>query len=201
MCTIDDDNDNESDDHQTSLDLSSYGDNSCHGDANPQPRPPVQDLDASAHSLEKQTILHCSTPLQKGHAYLPMQPSATPIHSVDTPSSHAHFSPLPSANVPVKLSPHASQGQRDNVIDLTQSEDEDSDVTYCSPTEEDHVYIDSEASLNRTRCDHHTTSSCYSNDSPSSLPVADNQCIVLPATPEHSTVRTTSIIMSYHGVL
>lgn len=202
MCTTGDDvedDDDDSDDHQTSLELSSYGDNSCHGNANPQPCPPVQDLDTSGYSLEKQTILHSSTPLHKGHTYLPVQPSATPTHNVDC-TGHEHFSSSPPASVPVKSSLHASQDQNDDVIDLTQSEDEDSDVTYCSTTE-DHIYIDSEASLNPTRFDHCTTASCYSNDSPSSLPAAENQCLVLPATPEHSAVRTTSIIMSYHGVL
>ena len=101
----------------------------------------------------------------------------------------------------MKSSPHASQDHSDDVIDLTHSEDEDSDVTYCSTAEGDHIYIDSGASLNPTRCDYCSTASYHSNDSPSSLQPADDQCMVLPATPEHSTVRTTSIIMSYHGVL
>ena len=96
---------------------------------------------------------------------------------------------------------HASQDHSDDVIDLTHSESEYSDVTYCSTAEGDHIYIDSEASLNPTRCGHRTTASYPSNDSPSSLQPADDQCIVLPSTPEHSTVRASSIIMSYHGVL
>ena len=161
----------------------------------------MQDLDTSTYSPEKPTILHCSTPLQTRQTDLPLQPLATPTHSVDSLPEQTHFSSLLSNNAPVKSSPHASQDHSDDVIDLTLSEDEDSDVTYCSTTEGDHIYIDSEASLNPTRCDYCSTASYHSNDSPSSLQPADDQCMVLPATPEHSTVRTTSIIMSYHGVL
>ena len=74
------------------------------------------------------------------------------------------------------------------------------DITYCSTVEGDHICIDSKALLNPTRCDHCSTASYHSTDSPSSLQPADDQCMVLPATSEHSTVRTTSIIISYLGV-
>ena len=134
-------------------------------------------------------MLHCSTPLKEQQPYLSLQTPPTPTHTVDSPPGKTH-SPL--TNIPSKTSSHVSRDCCDDVIDLTQS-DNDSDVTYCSDAEGDHVFIDSEASLNPTRCD----------DSPSPLPhaPANDQCIVLPATPEHSTVKTTSIILSYDGIL
>ena len=87
-------------------------------------------------------------------------------------------------NVTVITSPHLSRGQCDEVIDLTQSDD-DSDVTYCSAGEDDHIFIDSEASLNPTSCGHCPSAS-------SLLPAVDDQCVVLPATPEHSTTSILS---------
>ena len=91
--------------------------------------------------------------------------------------------------------PHLSRGQYDEVIDLTQSDDDDSDVTYCSAGEDDnYIFINSEASLNPISCDHCPSASLL-------LPSVDDQCVVLPATPKHSTVMTTSIIMSYQRAL
>jgi len=190
----------DSDDHQTSIELSSYSlsDNSSHGNVASQPHQPLQDPNIPTHSPTKETchdhsLPHCSTPL-KGQLCSPLQTPATPIHSIDSTLKRACHS-SPPITVSLKISPLSSC---DDVIDLTQNSDNDSDITYCSSAEGD-VYIDPEASLNPTRCSNSTTTTCYSNDSPS-LPATD-QCMVLPATPEHSTVRTTSIILSYHGVL
>ena len=186
------DDEADSDDHQTSLEISSYSlsDNSSHGDVSSQPNLPVQDPVKSLNSPEIKTpILHCSTPLkEQQQPHLSPQPPAPLTHSVDSPPSCSLSGPL--TNAPSKSSPQLSRDNCcDDIIDLTQSDD-DSDVTYCSDTEDDCIFIDSEASLNPTGC-----------DSPSSQSPANDQCIVLPATPEHSTVRTTSIVLSYHGVL
>ena len=185
----------DSDDHQTSIELSSYSlsDNSGHSNASSQPHPHLQDPDVSTNSSEKQTVLHCSTPL-KDHPCIPLEPPATTNHSMDSPPGKLKCSSTSLTNATVITSPHLSRGQCDEVIDLTQSNDDDSDVTYCSAGEDDHIFIDSEASLNPTSCDHCPSAS-------SLLSAVDDQCVILPATPEHSTVRTTSIIMSYQGAL
>lgn len=201
--TTDDDVDS---DHQTSLELSSYSlsDNGSHGNVNSQPHLPIQDPVTSTNTLEKQTshesaLLCSSTPL-KAQLYLPLKTPATPTCNVDSLPRKIPCSSSPLTNAPSKASTLLSKDHYDDVIDLTQSDNDDSDVTYCSAADDD-VYIDSEASLNPTSCDH-CTASCHSNDLPSSLPPANNdQCTVLPATPEHSTVRSNSIILSYHGTL
>ena len=179
-------------DHQTSLELSSYSlsENSSHGNVSLQPPPPVQAPVTSLNSLEIKTILHCSSsPLKEHQPCLSLQAPASPAHSVDSPPGKRHYLSSPLTNTPSKASPQLLRYCYDDIIDLTQSDD-DSDVTYCSDAEGDHIFIDSEASLNPTRC-----------DSPLPQPPVNDQCIVLPATPEHSTVRTTSIVLSYHGVL
>ena len=189
------DDDADSDDHQTSLEISSYSlsDNSSHGNVSSQPNPPVQDPVKSLNSPEIKTpVLHCSTPLkeQQQQPCLSPQTPALLTHSADSPPGKSYSSSAPLTNAPSKSSPRLSRDNCcDDIIDLTQSDD-DSDVTYCSDAEDDRIFINSEASLNPTGC-----------DSPSPQPPANDQCIVLPATPEHSTVRTTSIVLSYHGVL
>lgn len=187
------DDEADSDDHQTSLEVSSYSlsDNSSHGNVSSQPHPPVQDPVTSLSSPEIKTpILHCSTPLKEQQPHLSLQTPAPPTHSVDSSPRITCSSSAPLTNAPSKTSPQLSRDYCcDDIIDLTQSDD-DSDITYCSDAEGDHIFIDSEASLNPTR-----------SDSPSSQLPANERSIVLPATPEHSTVRTTSIILSYHGAL
>ena len=183
------DDEADSDDRQTSLEISSYSlsDNSSHGNISSQP---VQDPVTSLNSPEIKTpILYCSTPLKEQQPRLSLQTPAPPTHDVDSPPRKTCSLSAPITNAPSKTSPQLSRDCCDDIIDLTQSDD-DSDVTYCSDAEDDHIFIDSEASLNPTRC-----------DSPSPQLSANDQCIVLPATPEHSTVRTTSIVLSYHGVL
>ena len=140
---------------------------------------PVTSLNSPS---EIKSVPQCSTPLKEHHPCLSLQAPATPTHTVDSPPGKAHNS---SASLPP--SPNLSRNCCDDVIDLTQSDD-DSDITYCSDGEGEHITIDSDASLNPTSC-----------DSPTSQ--ANNQSVILPATPEHSTVRTTSIILSYRGVL
>ena len=184
------DNEADSDDHQTSLEISSYSlsDNSSHGNVSSQPHPPLQDPVTSLNSPEITPILHCSTPLKEQQSRLSLQTPAPSTHNtVESPPGKTCSSSAPLTNTP--SSPHLSRVCCDDIIDLTQSDD-DSDVTYCSDAEDYHIFINTEASLNPTRC-----------DSPSPQPPVNDQCIVLPATPEHSTVRNTSIILSYHGVL
>ena len=185
------DNEADNDDHQTSIELSSYSlsDSNSHGNNGSQPYPLAQDPVTSSNPPAMKTIPYCSTPVKEEEPCLSLQTPLTLPHNT-------HFSPRkdcslssPVINTPSKTSPHLSKSCCDDVIDLTQSDD-DSDVTYCSDAEGGHIFIDSEASINPTSC-----------HSPLSLPPASDRCVVLPATPEHSTVRTTSIILSYHGVI
>ena len=164
-------------------------DSNSHGNIGSQPYTLTQDPVTSSESNPPtlKTIPYCSTPLKEEESCLSLQ---TPlIHNTDfSPRKDCSLS-SPVINTPSKTSPHLSKSCCGDVIDLTQSDD-DSDITYCSDAEDSHVFIDSEASLNPTSC-----------HSPLSQPPASDRCVVLPATPEHSTVRTTSIILSYHGVI
>ena len=111
-------------------------------------------------------------------------PPATPnANSNTSPTKPHHSSPLTST--PLKT---CCEDENIDVIDLTES-DNDSDVTYCSSSEDDVVYITHTASLNPNATHH--------NSPPPSL----HDHYVLPATPEHTTLRTSSIILSYHGTL